>query len=226
MSSEITALYPVLGYEFSQPQLLIAALSHRSVRGNNNERLEFLGDSIVNFIIAEALYSRCPKAREGELSRLRASLVKGDTLATMAREFALGPYLKLGSGELKSGGRERDSILADAVEAIIAAIYLDSNMETCRKCILGWYAERLDNLSLLSDLKDAKTRLQEYLQARHFDLPQYEVERIDGEAHAQVFHVECRVEKLSQVAQGCGSSRRKAEQTAAEAMLKLLSQSS
>lgn len=208
-----------LGYQFKDPSLLEAALTHRSARGVNNERLEFLGDSIVNFLIAEELYSLCPKASEGELSRIRSVLVRGDTLAEMAREFSLGEHLRLGSGELKSGGFRRNSILADALEAIIAAIYLDSDMDTCRERILDWYTERLKNLSNVETLKDPKTRLQEYLQGRRAELPQYFVKQVEGEAHAQTFIVECVVDSMQLKSQASGTSRRKAEQAAAEKLI-------
>ncbi len=217
-------LYQRLGHEFHNPTLLEAALTHRSVRGNNNERLEFLGDSIVNFLIAEALFRRFPHAREGELSRLRAELVKGDTLAELAQEFTLGEYLRLGAGELKSGGFGRKSILADAMEAVIAAIYLDAGMDACRERIVGWYQVRLN--AILHDAtghKDPKTRLQEYLQARKLGLPIYTVLSISGEAHQQVFHVVCKVPGLEAfTAEGSGPSRRSSEQTAAQKLLSCL----
>ncbi|WP_410506458.1 ribonuclease III [Marinomonas sp. GJ51-6] len=202
--------------------MLELALTHRSFGGKNNERLEFLGDSILNYVIAEDLFHRFPKAKEGELSRLRASLVKGDTLAELAREFQLGDFLKLGAGELKSGGFRRDSILADAVEGIIGAIYLDAGMDVCRQHILAWYKDRLDATSLKIVTKDAKTRLQEYLQARKYGLPQYEVVKIDGEPHDQTFYVNCQVEAYDGVIEGKGNSRRIAEQNAAAKALKKL----
>lgn len=218
----LSLLCQQLGYNFTDPTLLKAALSHRSVRGGNNERLEFLGDSLVNFIIAEELYKRLPLAKEGELSRLRANLVKGETLAELAREFKLGDYLHLGPGELKSGGYRRSSILADAIEALIGAIYLDSNMDKCRQCVLAWYAPKMDQESLRTYIKDAKTKLQEYLQAKGYDLPDYTVLTIDGEAHNQTFYVRCTVEAFKAYAEGVGNSRRKAEQDAAKKLLDLL----
>ncbi|WOD09333.1 ribonuclease III [Marinomonas sp. GJ51-6] len=211
-----------MGYFFADLGLLELALTHRSFGGKNNERLEFLGDSILNYVIAEDLFHRFPKAKEGELSRLRASLVKGDTLAELAREFQLGDFLKLGAGELKSGGFRRDSILADAVEGIIGAIYLDAGMDVCRQHILAWYKDRLDATSLKIVTKDAKTRLQEYLQARKYGLPQYEVVKIDGEPHDQTFYVNCQVEAYDGVIEGKGNSRRIAEQNAAAKALKKL----
>lgn len=211
-----------LGYSFNDIEHLQLALTHRSFGGSNNERLEFLGDSIVNFVIAEALYHQFTAAREGQLSRLRARLVKGVTLAELAREFELGDYLQLGSGELKSGGFRRDSILADAMEAVIGAIYIDGGMEICRERILTWYAERLSNLDLSDTQKDPKTLLQEYLQSRQQALPKYEVISVEGDAHDQTFTVECEIESLSSRPVGIGSSRRNAEQQAAKKALQAL----
>lgn len=211
-----------LGYEFNDIGLLEKALTHRSVTTDNNERLEFLGDSIVNYLIAEVLFQQCPKAQEGELSRLRAALVKGETLAEVARELHVGEFLKLGQGEMKSGGFRRSSILADALEAIIAAIYLDSDMNTCRDLIPGWFASRCAEAVNATVLKDPKTRLQEYLQGNKLPLPEYKVINLQGEAHAQTFTIECRIDALSQTANGVGSSRRKAEQRAAEQLLNVL----
>jgi len=208
-----------LGYKFKNPNLLEDALSHRSFHGKNNERLEFLGDAILNFVIAAALFRNSPHAREGELSRQRASLVRGETLAVLAQEFELGSYLRLGAGELKSGGSQRNSILADAMEAVVGAIYLDGGVAVCEERILSWYASRLDDFAELPNLKDAKTRLQEYLQGRHLPLPTYTILSVEGAAHQQTFVVECKVESLQQVACGKGTSRRRAEQTAAEEVL-------
>ena len=224
MSSLYQKLCRRLGYFFADLGLLELALTHRSFGGKNNERLEFLGDSILNYVIAEDLFHRFPKAKEGELSRLRASLVKGDTLAELAREFGLGDYLKLGAGELKSGGFRRDSILADAVEGIIGAIYLDAGMDICREHILAWYRERLNATSLKVVTKDAKTRLQEFLQARRHPLPQYDVVDIVGDPHDQTFFVHCQIELLPEPVKGKGNSRRIAEQNAASKALKLLEQ--
>jgi len=209
----------LLQYEFKQPDLLEIALSHRSVSGANNERLEFLGDSILNFVIAEELYYRWPEASEGELSRLRSSLVKGETLAEIARDLNFSDFLRLGIGELKSGGQNRDSILADALEAVIAAIYRDSDHETCKQCILRWFETRLNNLTCVSNLKDPKTRLQEYCQAKQYCLPEYIVLDITGVAHNQTFLVSCSVSALQLSAKGYGSSRQRAEQAAAEQCL-------
>lgn len=208
-----------IGHSFGDIVLLELAMTHRSYGGQNNERLEFLGDSIVNFVIAEALYQRFPEAREGQLSRLRARLVRGQTLAELAREMAFGECLRLGSGEMKSGGHRRESILADAVEAVIGAIYLDAGMETARARVLAWYAERLEAIDLQDTQKDPKTRLQEFLQSRQVPLPRYEVVSVEGEAHDQTFTVECHVELLEAHTLGTGSSRRHAEQQAAETAL-------
>jgi len=211
-----------IGYQFRDPERLLLALTHRSHGNHNNERLEFLGDSIVNMVIAEYLFQHFEKAREGQLSRLRARMVKGVTLAEIGREFELGNYLRLGSGELKSGGYRRESILADAVESIIGAIYLDSDFETCRAQVLRWFEHRLKGLNLQDTQKDPKTRLQEYLQSRQFPLPKYDVISVEGEAHAQTFHVSCALPSLDRTTTGVGSSRRIAEQQAARNALKAL----
>ncbi|WP_281646006.1 ribonuclease III [Parendozoicomonas sp. Alg238-R29] len=219
MKSSLDKLERKLGYSFKDPDLAVLALTHRSCGGRNNERLEFLGDSIVNFLIAEDLFRRFPEAREGQLSRLRARMVRGQTLAELAREFGLGDFLLLGSGELKSGGFRRESILADVVEALLGAIYLDSGMETCRERVQVWYASRLSSLSVTDQHnKDPKTRLQEHLQSRQQKLPDYELLSIEGKAHAQTFKVCCHVEGLSDT-EGTGSSRRIAEQQSARRAL-------
>ncbi len=211
-----------LGYEFKDQKLLGLALTHRSYGAHNNERLEFLGDSILNFAIGEALFRRFPEAREGQLSRLRAQLVKGETLAEIAREFELGECLVLGEGEMKSGGHQRDSILADSVEALIGAIYTETNFETCRTHVLRWYEHRLSLFSLDLTDKDPKSRLQEYLQALRKPLPEYEVVETLGEAHAYIFTIECRVAVLKQSVRAQASSRREAEKLAAIEILRLL----
>ncbi len=222
MNNPLIKLSQRIGYVFKDETLIQLALTHRSKGNTNNERIEFLGDSIVNFTIAEALYLKFPKADEGKLSRLRADMVRGTTLAEIARDFELGEFLLLGSGELKSGGYNRESILADVVEAIIGAIYLDSGMDAVQERILSWYKTRLDNLSEDKVVKDAKTRLQEHLQKNQNRLPKYDVVEISGQAHDQKFKVSCRVEKLPEVTVGIGSSRRFAEQSAAEKALKAL----
>lgn len=202
--------------------MLKLALSHCSFGQNNNERLEFLGDSILGFIMAEELYTRFPQAREGQLSRMRADLVQRSTLAELARELNIGPALRLGSGEIKSGGADRDSILADALEAVISAIYCDAGLKSCRKIVLGWFSARLESIDLEAQSKDAKTRLQEHLQAIKAALPNYEVLEIAGKDHQQTFEVHCHIEILPKPAKGSGSSRREAEQAAAESALKAL----
>ena len=216
------ALQKRLGYEFNNKQLLISALSHRSVAGVNNERLEFLGDASLNFIIGEVLYGHWPDASEGELSRLRATLVKGETLAEIARDLQFIGCLRLGIGELKSGGQQGDSILADALEAVIAAVYLDSDFTTCKTCVLRWFADRLEQLPYHEELKDPKTRLQEYCQAYQYPLPAYHVLEVMGVAHDQTFRVQCQVIALNIACEGMGTSRRRAEQAAAEECLGLL----
>ena len=198
---------------------MLLALTHRSFAGRNNERLEFLGDAILNFVAGEALFERFPQAREGQLSRLRARLVKGETLAVLARGFELGEYLRLGSGELKSGGFRRESILADALEALIGAIYLDAGMDVARARVLDWLTNELDGLTLVDTNKDPKTRLQEFLQSRAVELPRYEVVDIQGEPHCRTFFVQCEVALLTDKTQGQGASRRIAEQVAAAAAL-------
>ncbi|ABC28642.1 ribonuclease III [Hahella chejuensis KCTC 2396] len=219
MTAKLERLQRALGYTFKEPALLTLALTHRSFGGRNNERLEFLGDSVLNFIIADYLFGRFEEAREGQLSRLRARMVKGVTLAEIAREFDLGEYLRLGSGEMKSGGFRRESILADALESIIGAIYLDAGFEVCADRVLNWFEARLQKLNLKDTQKDSKTRLQEYLQARQLNLPRYEVISVQGEAHAQTFHVRCEIDGLSDATEGTGSSRRVAEQKAAKQAL-------
>jgi ribonuclease-3 len=195
------------------------ALIHRSKGKRNNERLEFLGDAVLNLVIADALYHALPDEKEGILSRLRASLVNKDTLAELGGMLDLGSLIKLGPGELKSGGFRRDSILADAMEAIIGAVYELRGYEVARDYILTVYREKLDNLPDLGELKDPKSRLQEYLQARGKDLPVYELISVTGEAHDQYFKVKCVVEALDISAQGEGASRKKAEQESAEKLL-------
>lgn len=209
-----------LGYVFQRPELLEEALTHRSASPRHNERLEFLGDALLNLVMAEYLFQRYPQANEGELSRLRASLVKGEALAQLARDLKLGETLRLGQGELRSGGPQRESILADALEAIFAAVYLDGGLEACRALILDLYRDGLEGLASAGKLKDPKTRLQEYLQARQQPLPVYTVLEIRGEPHLQSFTVECAVADCRAVA--VGSSRRKAEQGAARQVLEQL----
>ena len=210
-----------LDYHFSDESLLEIALTHRSVTQKNNERLEFLGDAVLGMVIAEELFTRFPKADEGQLSRLRASLVKGETLAEIALSFELGDVLRLGQGELKSGGFRRKSILADAFEAILGAIYLDGGFERCKAIILKHFSSRLELVSPETAEKDPKTQLQEQQQANQRALPTYEIVDVKGEEHAQTFTVECVVPNMPAV-QAQGSSRRKAEQAAAVMILEEL----
>lgn len=225
-NQSIESLYKKIGYEFKQPELLRQALTHRSAKGAHNERLEFLGDSILGFVIAEALFEKFPNENEGDLTRMRSSLVKGVTLAELGRDFRLGDYLILGLGELKSGGHRRESILEDAVEAIIGAVYLDSNQAICKQLILTWFASRLSTIEPGSDQKDPKTRLQEYLQGRKIPLPQYEVIETTGQSHNQQFTVKCTTSALNDAVITKGTSRRKAEQAAAADLLKRLLENS
>lgn len=220
--ANVKILQKELGYTFSDQGLLDVALTHCSAGSDNNERFEFLGDSLVNLIMAESLYTTFPDASEGQLTRLRASCVKGETLAKIAQGFSLGDYLKLGSGELKSGGAHRPSILADALEALIAAVYLDSDFSTIKSLVLGWYVDKLDSLSLEGTQKDPKTQLQEFLQAAKQPLPSYTVLKVQGESHDQFFVVHCELTLIPQPVKGEGPSRRKAEQAAARSALEIL----
>ncbi|MGL9733295.1 MAG: ribonuclease III [Symbiopectobacterium sp.] len=218
----VNRLQRKLGYTFQQYELLLQALTHRSANSKHNERLEFLGDSILSFVIANALYHRFPRVDEGEMSRMRATLVRGNTLAEIAREFELGECLRLGPGELKSGGFRRESILTDTVEALIGSIFLDSDIQNIERLILNWYQTRLDKISPGDKQKDPKTRLQEFLQGRHLPLPTYLVVQVCGEAHDQEFTIHCMASGFNKPVIGTGSSRRKAEQAAAEQVLKIL----
>ncbi|AEH39753.1 ribonuclease III [Buchnera aphidicola (Cinara tujafilina)] len=215
-------LQKFMGYTFTNISLLHHALTHRSASIKHNERLEFLGDSILNFIIAKKLYHYFPEVNEGGMSRMRATLVRGNTLAEIACEFSLGNYLQLGQGEQKSGGFKRESILANTIEAIIAGIFLDSNIYTVEKIVLKWYQYRFKKISPFNIQKDPKTRLQEYLQAKHFPLPLYNIGKIYGEAHKQIFKINCKINGIHDILIGIGSSRRKAEQNAAQnALIKM-----
>ncbi len=211
-----------LGLTFNNPQLFVTALTHRSASSANNERLEFLGDSILGFVIAQQLYDLFPSAPEGVLSRLRASLVNQTSLADLARKHQLGDFLFLGSGELKSGGFRRDSILSDALEAIIGALFKDQGMESCQRWVAQLFAEKLNSLSLDQWQKDPKTRLQELMQAKKLDLPDYQLLSMSGLPHEQTFKVQCRISLWADATVGTGISRKKAEQDAAEQLLKLL----
>jgi ribonuclease-3 len=211
-----------LGYEPRDPALFRAALTHRSAPGPNNERLEFLGDAVLNLIVAHHLFAAFPQASEGDLSRLRARVVSGEPLAQVAASLGLGEALQLGSGELKTGGFRRHSILADALEAIFGALYLDGGLAAAEAVIERLFGPRIAALPAPHELKDAKTRLQEHLQSLGFSLPRYRVERVEGEPHAQTFYVTCDVPAMRVSAEGRGSSRRRAEQEAAERILAAL----
>lgn len=215
-----------LAYEPRDLDLFIAALTHRSAPGRNNERLEFLGDAVLNLVIAEHLFRAFPDCTEGDLSRLRARVVSSEPLAEVAAALNVGDTLHLGSGELKAGGFRRKSILADALEALVGALFLDGGLDVARRVIETLFRARIAALPPPDALKDAKTRLQEYLQSRGFPLPRYTVERVEGEQHAQVFWVLCEIvgAKVTASAQGSGSSRRRAEQEAAEKVLIQLSE--
>ena len=212
----------MISYKFSNKQLFIQALTHRSIGSNNNERLEYLGDAILGFIIAEILYKKFPDTSEGELTRLRASLVKGEKLAEIAKQIGLADQVKLGPGELKSGGWRRDSILANTVEALIGAIYLDSNIDACQRFILNIYEPHLDQIDPGNIKKDAKSRLQEHLQSRGQAVPVYETIKESGFAHNPEFTVSCKIDVLDDIVIASGQSKRKAEQAAAEKVLQLL----
>ena len=205
-----------LGYSFAQAPLLLQALTHRSHSAPHNERIEFLGDSVLNCCVAQELYQRFGDLKEGELSRLRASLVRQETLAELAQQLELGTYLRLGEGELKSGGFRRPSILADGLEALLGAIFLDGGFPAAQGVIRSLYASLLDHLDPLTMGKDPKTLLQELLQARKIPLPQYAVVATQGAAHNQQFQVECQIPQLAIRTTGFGASRRIAEQEAAQ----------
>jgi ribonuclease-3 len=218
-ASQARRVCRLLGHTFSDAALLRRALTHRSASAEHNERLEFLGDAVIELVVTEWLYRSLPDRSEGELTRLRARVVRRESLAELARELGLGETLSLGGGELKSGGRNRDSILADAFEALIGALYLDAGLETCRRRLLAYVEPRMGDLEEVPSGKDPKTCLQEWLQGKGLALPRYEVVGTDGAEHAQHFHVECTVASVDASARGSGSSRRRAEQAAAQALL-------
>lgn len=219
----LNRLQSTIDYRFKQEELLKQALTHRSYcRGANNERLEFLGDSVLSLVISHNIYEQQPNASEGDLSRIRASLVNESALARVARDINLGDYILLGGGELKSGGFRRASILSDTMEAILGAIYLDSNFTQVQTSILYLYRAYLQNLPSQSSLKDPKTRLQEYLQSEKIDIPEYAVVKTIGKSHDQIFTLTCRIISLNIETSGIGSSRKKAEQDAAIKALKVL----
>ena len=214
--SDVPEFERIFGYVFQSREILKQALTHRSFGTAHNERLEFLGDSILNCIIAQALYKRFLNVREGDLSRLRANLVRQETLAEIAQGLGLGEQLRLGEGELKSGGFRRPSILADGLEALFGAVFLDGGFDKARETVLRLFEPYLSNLDPQHSGKDAKTTLQEFLQGRRLALPQYLLRATRGEAHAQEFEVECLIPELGITAIGRGTSRRSAEQEAAK----------
>lgn len=220
----LVSLQSSIGYTFNTATLLQLAVTHRSFSGNNNERLEFLGDSVLNFIVAHQLYQSFAKLPEGDLSRLRAQLVKESSLCEIALTLNLKDYLKLGEGELKSAGWRRPSILADALEAIVGAVYLDGGFVAAEAVVLKLFAQKLSTIDPKAIDKDAKSQLQEYLQSKKIELPDYVVVSIEGEAHAQSFKVECVINKLNITTLGEGTSRRNAEQQAAQLAIEKISQ--
>ena len=222
MPHDLEQLYQKLGHQFKDKSLLEQALTHRSYSDKHNERLEFLGDALLNSFITKKIFKQYPHYTEGDLSRLRANLVIGDVLASLARQFGISEHMHLGIGEIKSGGLQRNSILANAMEAIIGAIYLDGGVNICRSCVLAWYSDNFITSNSRGLQKDPKTSLQEYLQSQKMTLPTYSVLFIQGHEHSQVFHVQCHVSSLPRIATGTGSSRRRAEQDAAKNLLLML----
>ena len=219
MANNIGQLQKRLGYQFIDPDLLILALSHRSVAAENNERLEFLGDSILGLVVTDFLYREFPQAREGDLSRMRSHIVRGESLAEVAKQLALGPDLLLGSGEMKSGGHRRDSILGDTVEALIGAVYLDRGIEAAREIVTAWFKSFFDSALQAQPVKDAKTALQEWLQHGNKPFPDYQLVSTGGEAHSRLFTVSCKIAAVETAMTATASSRRRAEQMVAEQLL-------
>ena len=219
---DLSGLQRRLGHHFADEALLVRALTHRSYAADHNERLEFLGDGLLNCVVAILLYERFPALPEGDLSRLRAALVNQASLHEVALALELGDAIRLGEGELKSGGFRRPSILADVLEAVLGAVFLDAGFEALHGVVAALFAHRLEQASEAPPGKDPKTALQELLQGRRLPLPRYAVLQVGGEAHRQNFRVECRVDELGAVAEGEGPSRRAAEQQAAEAVLEAL----
>ncbi len=222
MSNDLQALQQALGHTFSNPRLLERALTHRSFSADHNERLEFLGDSVLNLAVSGLLYEQLTQLPEGDLSRIRANLVKQDTLFQIAMRLGLPALLRLGDGERRSGGQKRPSILADALEAVIGAVFLDAGFQAAATLVGRLYGDVQVDPAMSASAKDAKTELQEWLQGRKMKLPAYRVVATLGEAHRQTFDVECEVEELGRIERGIGSSRRAAEQSAATAMLQYL----
>lgn len=219
LQTQLEAASKCIGYQFNNPLYLNLALTHRSAAQEHNERLEFLGDAVLGLIIGELLYRKFPEATEGQLSHLRMSLIKGETLAKVAETLGLSEFIQLGAGEKRSGGKYRKSILENTLEAIIGGIYLDSDFSICGQVVVPWFREWLQNLELSDEVRDAKSVLQEMVQAAKLNLPVYEIIDVQGKEHDQTFTVQCIVKelKLCEVAQG--KSRKKAEQAAAEKTL-------
>ena len=224
MASNVRQLEERLQYQFRDPELLSLALSHRSCGSSNNERLEFLGDSILGVTVTDFLYHQFPQAREGDLSRMRSQIVRAESLAQVAKKLQLGPELSLGPGEMKSGGQRRDSILGDTVEALIGAVYLDTGIDAARGAVNNWFKELLAAASDAQPVKDAKTALQEWLQQRSKPVPQYELVNTGGEAHSRLFTVSCKIDQVDKTISATASSRRKAEQLVADQLLSELEQ--
>ena len=211
-----------IDYEFRDPELLQLALSHRSCGAKNNERLEFLGDAILSLVVSDFLYQKFADSQEGDLSRMRSQIVRAESLAEVAKGLDIGPELLLGQGEMKSGGHRRDSILGDTIEALIGAIYLDSNLDESRRCVLNWFEDLLITADESKPAKDAKTSLQEFLQQRGRSLPEYRVIETGGQAHSRLFTISCKIDLLDREFTATASSRRKAEQMVAEKFLATL----
>ncbi|MDG0969709.1 MAG: ribonuclease III [Porticoccaceae bacterium] len=226
MSTNVAQLQERLDYHFTDDRLLVLALSHRSFSTANNERLEFLGDSILGAVVTDYLYQHFPNVREGDLSRMRSAIVCGKSLAVVAKKFDIGQQLLLGSGEMKSGGHRRDSILGDTIEALIGAVYLDKDFLAAKKCILFWFQDLLVTTLSVTPAKDPKTALQEWLQRRGKSLPVYTLIHTGGEAHQRLFTVGCSINSIPQVFSATASSRRQAEQLAAQQLLEQLEQKS
>ena len=219
-------LEKTLHYRFKNAELFQQALTHRSATNYNNERLEFLGDAVLDFVVSEAVYNARPDAPEGDLSKLRASLVRDESLAELAADLGLGEHLILGSGEKKSGGHRRESILADALEAIFGAVYLDRGFAAAKQVIDGVFEQRYISLPDAEELRDPKTRLQEWLQSRKMALPEYELVDVSGKEHKRKFKVTCTIVETSAVTSGESTTRRKAEQKAARKMIELVNEQS
>jgi len=217
--SNITQLQRRLGYVFDDPALLSLALSHRSFAGANNERMEFLGDAILGLVVTDYLYQQFPDAREGELSRMRSHIVRGESLAEVAKQLELGSDILLGPGEMKSGGHRRDSILGDTVEALLGAVYLDKGIDAARDRIYDWFKSLFDSCLEVKPLKDSKTTLQEWLQQRGKSLPDYKLVDTGGEAHSRLFTVSCKIDAVGEEMTAIATSRRRAEQMVAEQLL-------